>query len=190
MAHYFAAEWEDSRELFEEYLSAVGDEGIHPEYVDDSRFRIAFSYFSEADYQTAIRLFSDFEESFPTSEWIPEAMLASGDAFAGEGELDRADEVYARIGEEAPGFHDEGWMKRGNIRKVRKDLAGMRSHFTRFLEERPTSPRIAEALQWLGWVEKQEGDLEAARDVYWKVIEHFGNDRVRPGLEEIMLALQ
>ncbi len=44
-------------------------------------------------------------------------------------------------------------------------------------------------MQWLGWVAKQEGDLAEARRIYWNAIEKFGNDRVRPGLEEIFLAL-
>lgn len=189
MAWYFDQKWEPSRELLEEYLADAADGAVSGEYVDDARFRIAFSHFSEARYPEAIRLFREFEKEFPTSEWLPEALLALGDALGGEGDLEGADRAYARIGEEAPGFHDEGWMKRGNILKVTKDLAGMKRHFTEFLENRPDSPRIAEALQWLGWVAKQEGDIAEARRIYWDAIEKFGNDKVRPGLEDIFLAL-
>ncbi len=190
MALYFDQEWELFREVLDEYLAGAASGDVSDEYVDDARFRIGFSYFSEAKYPEAIRLLRAFESEFPTSEWLPEVLLALGDSLAAEGELEEADRAYARIGEEAPGFHDEGWMKRGNIRKVTKDLAGMKSHYAEFLERRPNSPRIAEGLQWLGWVAKQEGDIAEARRIYWEAIEKFGNDMVRPGLEDIFLALQ
>ena len=190
MALYFDQEWESFREVAAEYLTASADGTASDEYVDDARFRIGFSHFSEARYAESIRLMKSFESDFPTSEWLPEALLTLGDALAAEGELEEADRVYARIGEEAPGFHDEGWMKRGNILKVTKDLAGMKRLYAEFLEKRPNSPRIAEALQWLGWVAKQEGNPEEARRIYWDAIGKFGNDIVRPGLEDIFLALQ
>ena len=189
MAWYFDQDWEPCRELLEEYLADAADGRISGEYVDDAWFRIAYSLFSEARYPEAIRMLREFENKFPTSEWLPEALLALGDALGGEGDLEGADRAYSRIGVEAPGFHDEGWMKRGNILKETKDLEGMKSHFTEFLEKRPASPRIAEALQWLGWVAKQEGDVAEARRIYWDAINNFGNDMVRPGLEEIFLAL-
>jgi tetratricopeptide (TPR) repeat protein len=190
MALYFNQQWEPFREVLEEYLAEVTGGGVSDEYVDDARFRIGYSYFSEAKYPEAIQLLRTFESEFPTSEWLPEVLLALGDALGAEGELEEADRVYARIVGDAPGFHDEGWMKRGNIRKATKDLAGMKRHYAEFLEKRPNSPRIAEGLQWLGWVAKQEGDIGEARRIYWDAIGKFGNDMVRPGLEDIFLALQ
>lgn len=190
MAYYFDQDWDACRRVFEEYLAAAAAGDASGEYVDNARFRIAFSHFSEARHAEAIELLRAFEREFPTSEWLPEALMALGDSLGAIGELEQADRAYARIGEEAPGFHDEGWMKRGNILKVKKDLDGMKRHYAEFLEKRPNSPRIAEALQSLGWVAQQEGDLNEARRIYWDAIETFGNDRVRPGLEEIFLALQ
>lgn len=190
MAFYFAQDWEPCRKLLSEYLDDVKDGAVGEEYVDDANFRIGFSYFSEARYSEAISQLKAFEENFPASEWLPEALLTLGDSYGAEGELDDADKAYARIGVEAPGFHDEGWMKRGNVLKAKKDLPGMKKLYAEFLEKRPASPRVAEALQWLGWVAKQEGDLAGARKIYWDAIDRFGNDLVRPGLEEIFLGLQ
>jgi tetratricopeptide (TPR) repeat protein len=190
MALYFNQEWEPFRAVLEEYLAEASSGGVSDEYVDDARFRIGFSHFSEAGYGEAISLFRTFEREFPTSEWLPEVLLALGDSLAAEGELEEAAGAYARIAEEASGFHDEGWMKRGNIFKATKDLTDMKQHFAEFLNKRPDSPRIAEGLQWLGWVAKQEGDIAEAKRIYWDAIEKFGNDMVRPGLEDIFLTLQ
>ncbi len=190
MAYYFDQDWEPCRKLLETILGERKAGVVSAEYQDDACFRIAFSHFSEAKYPEATARFKSFAAEFPTSEWLPEALLALGDSLAAEGDLDEADEVYAKISPEAPGFHDEGWMKRGNILKVRKDFPGMEKLYTEFLEQRPESPRLAEALQWLGWVAKQKSDIKSARDIYWQAIERFGNDMVRPGLEEIFLALQ
>jgi len=189
MAWYFDQEWEPARKLLEEYMADAAAGTISAEYLDDAWFRLAYTYFAEASYPEAIKMLREFEGEFPTSEWLPEALLTLGDALAAEGDLTGADRAYARIGVEAPGFHDEGWMKRGNILKVTEDLEGMKRHFTQFLEHRRNSPRIAEALQWLGWIAKQEGNTGEARRIYWDAIEKFGNDRVRPGLEDIFLAL-
>ncbi len=190
MAHYFDQRWEDARGLLENYLAAAKDDGVGVEYVDDAEFRIGYSYFSEARYPEAIEALKKFTRAHPQSEWLGEALLTLGDSLAAEGELADADLAYSQIGVEAPGFHDEGWMKRGNLFKLQKDLPGMKALFTEFIEKRPNSPRIAEGLQWLGWVAKQEGDIAAARQIYWDAIERFGNDNVRPGLEDIFLGLQ
>jgi tetratricopeptide (TPR) repeat protein len=190
MAYYFDQKWEDCRKLFGDYLADVKDGKTDAEYVDDAQFRIAFTYFSEARYPEAIKLLKQFATDFPQSEWLAEGLLTLGDSLAAEGDLDEADAVYAKIAPEAPGFYDEGWMKRGNLFKVKKDLPGMKKLYTAFLEKRPDSPRIAEALQWLGWVAKQEGDVPGARKIYWTAIERFGNEPARPGLEEIFLGLQ
>jgi tetratricopeptide (TPR) repeat protein len=187
MAYYFDQQWSDCRKALEHYLVTTKGEG---EYVDDAEFRIGYAYFAEANYPEAVRRLGKFTAAHPESEWLAEAWLALGDAHAAEGDLREAAQAYAAIGSEAPGFHDEGWLKRGNLLKLQKDLSGMRQLFTDFLEQRPQSPRLAEALQWLGWVEKQQGDVEAARRIYWAAITRFGNDAARPGLEDIFLGLQ
>jgi tetratricopeptide (TPR) repeat protein len=190
MAFYFDQRWEDARGLFGKYLAAARDEGVGVEYVDDSEFRIGYSHFAEARYPEAIKRLKEFSNAHPQSEWRGEALLTLGDALAAEGDLADADEAYSQIGVEAPGFHDEGWMKRGNLLKLQKDPAGMKKLFTAFVEQRPDSPRIAEGLHWLGWVAKQEGDLTGAKRIYWDAVGRFGNDPVRPGLEDVFLGLQ
>ena len=191
MAYYFEQGWEDGRALFKQYLkAAAGEKSVGQDYIDDAAFRIGYSYFSQANYPDAIKTLKEFSTSHPQSEWLAEGLLSLGDAYAAEGELDDADEAYSKIGIEAPGFHDEGWMKRGNLLKLKKDYEGMKNLFTGFLEKRPDSPRLAEALHWLGWIAKRQGNPQQAREIYLTAIKRFGNDAVRPGLEDIFTGLQ
>ncbi len=191
MTYYFDQQWESARDLFEKYLDAAGgDSSISSEYVDDAHFRIAYSIFSEANYEQSIPLLEKFTIDYPESEWLAEALLSLGDAYSAEGELNKALGSYRKIGIEAPGFHDEGWMKIGNIYKVQKDFIRMQKHFKDFVEQRSDSPRIAEGMQWLGWIAKHENNLEGARKIYFETIRRYGDDRVRPGLEEIFIGLQ
>ncbi len=190
MAFYFDQQWDDCRKLLGEYLDDAKGGKAGGEYIDDSHFRIGYSYFSEARYPDAIKALTNFSKEYPFSEWMPEALLTLGDCLGAEGELDQADAAYAKISVEAPGFHDEGWMKRGNLFKAKKDYAGMKKLFTDFLAARPDTPRIAEVLQNLGWIAKQEGNAAQAREIYWDAIKRFGNDTARPGLEDIFMGLE
>lgn len=191
MAYYFDQRWEEARNVLVEYLkSAIDDRAVGQDYLDDATFRIGYSHFSEANYPEAINILKDFTTTYPQSEWLGEGLLTLGDAFAAEGDLDLADQTYAKIGIEFPGFYDEGWMKRGNLLKLKKDIDGMKKLFTSFLEKRPESPRIAEGLQWLGWVARQRGKIQEARDIYQDAIARLGNDSVRPGLEDMFIGLQ
>lgn len=190
MAFYFDQKWEPARTQLTAYLerSASGQGGTG-EYVDDALFRRGYAWFSEALYDQAVKDLETFGNTHPTSEWLPEALLTLGDCQGALGELEKADAAYQRISVEATGFHDEGWMKRGQILKARKDLPGMKAHYAAFLKARPDSPRVAEALQWLGWVAKQEGQLEDARAIYWDAMRKFGDEPARPALEDIFMAL-
>lgn len=190
MVFYFDQQWETARAHLADYLerSLKGGAG-RGEYVDDAMFRLGYAYFSEAIYDRAIEELERFEKKEPTSEWLAEAQLTLGDSYAALGELEKAQEAYQRIEAAASGFHDEGWMKRGQIFKAQKDLKGMKTLYEAFLKQRAESPRVAEALNWLGWVAKQEGKIEDARQIYWEAIRRLGNDKVRPGLEDIFIGL-
>jgi len=190
MATYFQDQWEPARETFQDYIETARKSNLTGEYIDDSIFRIGYSHFSQADYPKAIETLETLWENHPESEWLPEGLLALGDSHAAQGDLDEADRIYQEITVEAPGFHDEAWMKRGNILKMKKDFEAMERLFEEFIAERPDSPRIAEGLYWIAWVAKKKDDPGKARSIYLDTIAKYGNDTVRPGLEDIFIALQ
>ena len=190
MVPYFEQQWEPARKHLAEYLELVGKGSSGTgEYVDEAIFRRGYAFFSEAQYEPAITELVRLEKEYPTSEWLAEAQLTLGDCYGALGELALAKSAYQRIRVEATGFHDEGWMKQGQIYKAEKDLAGMRRLYEDFLKARAVSPRVAEALNWLGWVAKQEGKPAEAQKIYWKALHQLGNEKVRSGLEDIFLGL-
>lgn len=190
MVPYFEQQWEPARKHLADYLEQVkkGSSGTG-EYVDEAIFRRGYAFFSEALYEPAITELTRLEKEHSTSEWLAEAQLTLGDCYAAMGELSDARNAYQRISAEAAGFHDEGWMKQGQIYKAEKDLDSMKRLYEDFLKVRAQSPRVAEALNWLGWVAKQKGNPTEAREIYWKALHELGNDKVRPGLEDIFLGL-
>lgn len=187
MTFYFDQRWEEARAQLTAYLDhhSKGD----GEYSDNVMFRRAYAWFSESLYEQAIRELELFEKKHPGSEWLAEAQLTLGDSYAALGHLDKARAAYRRIEAAASGFHDEGWMKQGQILKAQKDLTVMKQLYESFLKERASSPRVAEALHWLGWIAKQEGKTDEARQIYWDTVRSLGNDEVRPGLEDVFLGL-
>lgn len=190
MVPYFEQQWEPARNHLAEYLERVqkGTSGTG-DYVDEAIFRRGYAFFSEALYEPAITELTRLEKEHPTSEWLAEAQLTLGDSYGAMGELNQANAAYQRISKEAVGFHDEGWMKQGQICKAAKNLDAMKRLYEDFLKVRADSPRVAEALNWLGWVAKQQGKPEEAREIYWQALHQLGNEKVRPGLEDIFLGL-
>jgi tetratricopeptide (TPR) repeat protein len=190
MVPYFEQQWEPARKHLAEYLERTKSvSSCTGEYVDEAIFRRAYAFFSEAQYEPAITELLRLEKEHPTSEWLPEAQLTLGDCYGAMGELAQAKSAYQRISADATGFHEEGWMKQGQIYKAEKDLAGMKRHYEDFLKVRAQSPRVAEALNELGRVAKQEGKPEKAREIYWRALHQLGNETGRPGLEDLFLGL-
>jgi tetratricopeptide (TPR) repeat protein len=65
----------------------------------------------------------------------------------------------------------------------------MRAHFEQFQREHARSPRVAEAVYWIGWTHRQAGKPEEARNVYWEAITTLGNDPTIRSVEDLFPAL-
>ncbi len=66
----------------------------------------------------------------------------------------------------------------------------MRMHFEQFVKEHSRSPRVAEAIYWIGWTYLQAGDLEKAREAYWNAISAYGDDATIRSVDDLFPALQ
>lgn len=152
-------------------------------------FRKAYAGHSMMDYTLSIQELPDYLEKYPGHESNDEALILYGDALMNEGEMDAGIAAYKRIDPKNTRFFEEGWFKIGQALRLLEDHEAMRAHFEQFRLEHPRSPRVAEAVYWIGWTYRQADDTEKARAVYWQAIEELGNDPTIRSVEDLFPAL-
>ncbi|MFN0129429.1 MAG: tetratricopeptide repeat protein [Verrucomicrobiales bacterium] len=184
MALSFDKRHAEARDRLRNYLAAYGESA---RYATAARFRIAFSTFALADYPEAVVQFEQFIATAPDDPLGAEAHLLLGDALGALGRLDDAIAAYRRIDRSTHvRFYEEAVFRIGTVLKTSEQSQAMRAHFGKFLADHPTSPRLAEAVYWIGQSHRLAGDEEAARDVYWQVLATHGNDPAATGIEDVL----
>mgnify|MGYP001797822658 CR=1 FL=1 len=103
--------------------------------------------------------------------------------------MDELFAAYDRVRPEANRFFEDAWFKKGNAYKLLEDFDTMRLHFKQFVEEYPQSPRLPEAIYWVGWTYLLEENYREAQRVYWETIEKHGNDPDKVTLTDVLAAL-
>jgi tetratricopeptide (TPR) repeat protein len=186
MALSFLKEHEACIEHMEAYLERHGEGGA--KYGGDAAFRIVFSRHAMAYYADAIEGFEQFLAAHPGSAYADEARLLMGDALFAIGEIEVGIEAYRSIGEESTKFYEDGWFKIGKAFHLRGEHEELREHFRRFVEERPGSGRVAEAVYQIGASYEAEGDEAEAERIYWETVESYGDEPEHLGIEDILMA--
>lgn len=189
MAHFFASDYAKAREQMQAYLKKYGEGGATGKYRVDGEFRSAYCVFALGDGPGAITLFQRFIDGHSEHPLVDEARLLLGDAYLGEGRIDEGIASYRRITPRAERFFEDGWFKMGKALRLTGKLAELRSHFEQFLERHPDSRRMPEAVYWLGWVDRQNGEMEKAKQVYWEVVEKSGNEPDYFAVEDLFAAM-
>ncbi|MEM9283370.1 MAG: tetratricopeptide repeat protein [Verrucomicrobiota bacterium] len=172
MAHSFSGAYEEAREHMEGYL----DRYETPKYRKEAVFRIAVCTFSLAEYELAIKKLEAFNESYPGDPLTDEANLLLGDAFFADGDSENGLAAYDRVRPESGRFFEDAWFKKGNAFKLLEEFDAMREHFATFVENFSDSPRMPEAIYWIGWTHTQAGDEAKAKEIYWETIDRYGDD--------------
>jgi TolA-binding protein len=152
-------------------------------------FRKAYAGHSMMDYTLSIKELPAYLAKYPGHESRDEALILYGDALMNEGEIDRGIAAYKQIDPANTRFFEEGWFKTGQALRLLEDPDAMRAHFEQFQSEHPRSPRVAEAVYWIGWTHRQADDTEKARAVYWDAIDRLGNDATIRSVEDLFQAL-
>jgi TolA-binding protein len=178
MAFSMTKDYVRARAVFEEYLAANPDGALAP----DASYRRAYCIHALKDYEAAIPELAAFLEKFPESEYTAEALVLLGDGAMSLGDIDRGMTAYRRVPPEQTKFFEEAWFKIGKALRLQEKTAELREHMMQFRNEHAKSPRVAEALYWIGWVHRTEGEPDKAREVYWDAIQEFGND---PGVRSV-----
>lgn len=153
-------------------------------------FRRAYCAQQMEDFPTSIRELRTYLRTFPGHENTAEARILLGDALMNEGEMEEGIAVFKGIPRESTRFYEEGVFKTGKALKLMEEPSRLLDVMTAFRNENPRSPRVAEAIFQIGWVHRQAGEPEKARDVYWAAIEELGDDPSIRSVEDLFPALQ
>jgi TolA-binding protein len=185
MAHSLAGESEETRDVLADYLKK------YPEgsFVGAATFRRAYAAQQMMDFETSRAELEAFLETFPGHENEAEARILLADALMNDGFMEEGLAVLALIPPEQTRFFEEGWFKAGRALKAMEENERLYAHMVQFREEHPLSPRVPEALFHAGWVLRQDGRDEEARQLYWDALAEFGNNPAARGVEDLFSPL-
>jgi TolA-binding protein len=186
MAYSLDKQYPKSRDVFDEYLNRYKSgtyEGL-------AVFRKAYAAQSMRDYQTSIRELQAYLKKYPGHESNDEALVLLGDALMDQGQIEPGIAAFKRIDPNDAKFFEEGWFKVGKAYRMLEEPAKMRAHFEQFVKEHSRSPRVAEAIYWIGWTYLQDKDVDKARQAYWDAIAQYGNDATIRSVDDLFPALQ
>ncbi|MCB1097596.1 MAG: tetratricopeptide repeat protein [Verrucomicrobiae bacterium] len=158
-------------------------------YRGDAEFRRAFCLFAMGAYPGAVEGMRKFAVDHPESGYVDESRLLLGDALGAVGEIDAAIAAYRSVTVQSPRYYEDGQFKIGKALRLTSHHARLRKHFGDFIAQHPSSPRIVEAVYWIGWSHMAEEDVEEARRIYWETIDKHGDDPAIVAVEDILLAL-
>ncbi|MDD5200243.1 MAG: tetratricopeptide repeat protein [Terrimicrobiaceae bacterium] len=175
-----------TREVMDEYL----DHRAKGSYRGLAAFRKAYAAQSLRDFDTSIRELRAYLKNYPGHESNSEALVLLGDALMDQGDVTGGIAAFERIPPADTRFFEEGWFKVGKAYRLLEEPEKLRAHFERFAKEHPRSPRVAEAIYWIGWTHLQAGRPELAREAYWQAIADHGNDATIRSVDDLFPALQ
>lgn len=186
MAYSLDKQYPESREVFDAYLDKYKDGGFR----GLAAFRKAYAAQSMRDYKTSIRELQDYLKKYPGHESTDEALVLLGDALMDQGQIEPGIAAFRKISPDDAKFFEEGWFKIGKAYKLMEQPDQMRAHYEQFVKEHPRSPRVAEAVYWIGWTYLQKNEVDKARDAYWSAITTYGDDASIRSVDDLFPALQ
>ncbi|MGK0185167.1 MAG: tetratricopeptide (TPR) repeat protein [Verrucomicrobiales bacterium] len=187
MAWSFAQEHVRCREHLKKHLKRYSSG--KGRYRADAEFRRAFSSFAMAAYPQAIEELRQFALRNSESSYVDESRLLLGDALGAVGEIDAAIVAYQTINNASTRYYEDGQFKVGKALRLTAQHAQLRDHFRDFIAKNARSPRIVEAVYWIGWSHMAEENVEEARRIYWETIKKHGDDPLIIAVEDILVAL-
>lgn len=186
VAMSFQKEYETCREHLAAHLKRFDKSG---RYAGSATFKRAYCLFALGVYEDAVEELRSYTESFPESSDVAEAQVLIGDALCSLGEIDDGLASYHEVAETEGHWFEEAQFKVGHVLKLRRDFEGMQQHFTAFMETRPHSRRLAEAVYWAGFALEAMDRSPEARELYWRAVLEHGANPAHHGVEEVLLAL-
>lgn len=185
MAILYSADYPEARKAHAVYL-ATYPEGKHR---IDSTFRRAQALFNQKQFPDAQRELATFIQEHGDHLLVDEARNLSGDALLATGQVDDGLAVYRSVSPYQGRLYDYAQFRIGKVHLALEDKEAAEAHYRKFLDERPGSPRVPEALKELAALYSSRGDAEQAQAIYWDAIERYGPDPDAAAVEDMMLML-
>ncbi len=185
MAYSYDKQYEECRNVMDAYLKAQPD----GRYCGAAVFRKAYCSQQMERFGEAIDELYAYLEQFPGEAENSEAKVLLGNAMMNEGALEEGFKVFATIPPEDSKPYEEGVFRTAEGLKLMEEPERYRELMERFLEERPKSPRLGEAVRNMGWYYRQTDEIDKARDMHWKILAESGDDPAIKSTGEIFQSL-
>ena len=124
-----------------------------------------------------LRIVDQIRQTAPTSTWLEQELLASGNIYLLRRDYDRAIDSYRELQERFPNggrasyaHWKAAWL---SLRQSRN--AEARKEFEDQIALYPTSPEVPAALYWRARLAEEDGEPAKARAYYQKLVERFRN---------------
>lgn len=186
MAYSLDKQFGASRDAMDEYLAKYPD----GQFVSSAVFRKAYCAQQLENYQMSIRELRAYLKKYPEAPERTEALVLLGDALMNEGEMEDGITAFASIPKDDRRFYEEGVFKVAKALKLMEEHDRLMAHMENYKKENPRSPRVAEAVYQIGWVLRQRGEDDKAREIYWDAIREHGNDPSIRSVDDLFPALQ
>jgi len=173
------------REVMDDYLRAYRTGRNRA----SAAFRKAYCAQQVKDYQTSIKELRAFLSDHPGAQECNEARILLGDALMSQGRIEEGIAAFQGISQKDSKLYAEGVFKIGKAYKLMEEYEKLRNHMAEFRRDNPRSPRVAEAIYWMGWTYRQQGMPDKARDIYWEAISEYGDDAAIRSVEDLFPAL-
>ncbi len=184
MALLYALRFDDARTQHGLYLEQFPD-GPH---ASDSQYRRAYCLFRLKDYSAAIDELKSFIATNPQPQLADEANNLLGDAYLATAQAQEALQTFPRTTRHDPAVYDYAVFRIGRTLRALEDFDAAADLYRQFIESRPDSPRVAEALGNLASLLRRDGETEAAREMYWDAVTRYGTDPDKVGVEDLLEA--
>ena len=161
-------------------------------FATDAGYRLAAAHYAMEDYPTAIRLSAAWLDEQETDHpQRGEVLALQGDAWAGEGEVEKAIASYRRaleitLPDELLGYVLDELTRHHQARREFAEAAAMWEAFAR---ERPDHPFVINAAYWIGRIRVREGRPEEGIARVAEIAARYLGDPTRDGVERLLFEL-
>jgi tetratricopeptide (TPR) repeat protein len=172
MAYSYDKQFPECREIMDAYLEKH-PKGLHR---GQAVFRKAYCTQQLEQYGPSIDELHAYLEEFPGEAENNEARVMLGNAMMHEGYMEDAFIVFADIPETDTKPYEEGVFRTAEGLKRLEETERYRELMESFIAKFPTSTRVAEAINNLGWYWRINEQPEKASELYWEAIKAYGDD--------------